>query len=414
MVFLETPTGVGFSFSTMDADYDSGDNSTAHDNYQIIQAFFQRFPQYRSNSMYIASESYGGHYLPTLAKVIVDENKNPTTSKPKLLFKGLAVGNPFTDDYSGTGAMIDTFWGHQLIAQPVYEAYRNACVLHRPLQQDDCNRHTIKSITHLGILNFYALDFPVCLTSAASRKETTNRVIRDRLSLAVTVNGEGMSLPQTSRPSRRSVQKQWLLRHLVTRLQAQLGDLGEGQDSSSSLPDWLQLSSSSLSSSSSSLSSSSTAAYEPCEDDYTAQYLNQPVVKAAVHVNQSLTWHECSDQIRYNYSDMDVSTVPLFKDLIDHADLDILVYSGDDDAVCATIGTQRWLWGLGYPVASKHRWQEHRYGGQVAGFLTKFTGVKLGLLTVHGAGHEVPTYRPAEAYDMWVRYLNGEFTSISS
>ena len=28
--------------------------------------------------------------------------------------------------------MIDTFWGHQLIAKPVYEAYRNACAIHQP------------------------------------------------------------------------------------------------------------------------------------------------------------------------------------------------------------------------------------------------------------------------------------------
>ena len=28
--------------------------------------------------------------------------------------------------------MIDTFWGHQLIAKPIYEAYRNACAIHLP------------------------------------------------------------------------------------------------------------------------------------------------------------------------------------------------------------------------------------------------------------------------------------------
>jgi len=31
--------------------------------------------------------------------------------------------------------------------------------------------------------------------------------------------------------------------------------------------------------------------------------------------------------------------------------LNILVYSGDDDDVCATIGTQSWIWRLGYRVS---------------------------------------------------------------
>jgi hypothetical protein len=31
--------------------------------------------------------------------------------------------------------------------------------------------------------------------------------------------------------------------------------------------------------------------------------------------------------------------------------LDILVYSGDDDSQCATVGTQDWIWSLGYEVS---------------------------------------------------------------
>ena len=31
--------------------------------------------------------------------------------------------------------------------------------------------------------------------------------------------------------------------------------------------------------------------------------------------------------------------------------LNIVVYSGDDDDVCATVGTQSWIWDLGYKVS---------------------------------------------------------------
>ena len=398
MVFIESPVGVGFSFSTFPEDYRSGDASVARDNYELIQAFYVRFPQYRSNPMYISSESYGGHYLPTLAKVIVDENQAPSSSANVALpFKGLAVGNPYTDTYSGTGAMVDTLWGHQLIAQPVYEAYRNACYVHIPFDAYGCDRLTSTVLTGIGILNYYALDFPVCLSDQLAFDKDGGRqgggggeVTRGRLSLAINTRGGVRTAPQrpTAGTARRSAQRLWLLRHLLR---------------SDVLSKALQ--------SDPAAAAGTAVGYEPCGDDYTTAYLNQPAVKAALHVNTSIVWTECSSSIDYHNSEVDQSTVPLFKELIDRGDLDVLVYSGDDDSVCATVGTQNWVWGLGYPVADDDRWLEYVVGGQVAGYLTRFRGHRFALLTVHGAGHEVPTYRPAEALDMWTRYLDGEFTN---
>jgi carboxypeptidase C (cathepsin A) len=63
MVFIESPAGVGFSYSTDTADYTTGDSQTAVDNYNLIQAFLLRFPDLSTNELYITSESYGGHYM---------------------------------------------------------------------------------------------------------------------------------------------------------------------------------------------------------------------------------------------------------------------------------------------------------------------------------------------------------------
>ena len=46
--------------------------------------------------------------MPTLAKQIVDSNAQGTNFV--LNFKGFAVGNPYTDPYSGTPAMIGTHY----------------------------------------------------------------------------------------------------------------------------------------------------------------------------------------------------------------------------------------------------------------------------------------------------------------
>ena len=54
---------------------------------------------------------------------------------------------------------------------------------------------------------------------------------------------------------------------------------------------------------------------------------------------------------RYKATDGVVSMTPIYNYLIDgDYGLNILVYSGDDDSVCGTVGTQDWIWDLGYEI----------------------------------------------------------------
>lgn len=64
MLYVEQPAGVGFSYSENQDDYYTGDQPAAQDNYQMILAFLERFPERQGNPFYISSESYGGHYMP--------------------------------------------------------------------------------------------------------------------------------------------------------------------------------------------------------------------------------------------------------------------------------------------------------------------------------------------------------------
>jgi carboxypeptidase C (cathepsin A) len=103
--------------------------------------------------------------------------------------------------------------------------------------------------------------------------------------------------------------------------------------------------------------------------------------------------------------------VPIYQELLNGTSgINILVYSGDDDSVCGTIGTQSWIWGMGYEASARTYWSPYVVAEQTAGFLTKWKDTKLGFLTVHGAGHEVPAYKPEVALDLFTRYLKGEFT----
>lgn len=88
VLFLETPAGVGFSYSNTSSDYSNpGDNNTAEDSYTFLVNWFERFPQYKNRDFFITGESYAGHYVPQLAYTILSKN----TSKTIINLKGIAV-----------------------------------------------------------------------------------------------------------------------------------------------------------------------------------------------------------------------------------------------------------------------------------------------------------------------------------
>ena len=75
VLFLESPAGVGFSYSkNASENYISGDKATAKDAYIFLINWLQRFPQYKNRDFYITGESYAGHYVPQLAYTIFVNN----------------------------------------------------------------------------------------------------------------------------------------------------------------------------------------------------------------------------------------------------------------------------------------------------------------------------------------------------
>lgn len=300
--------------------------------------------------------------MPTLAAQIVKENS--AGANPKINFKGFAVGNPYTTVYSGSPAMIDTFWGHQLIPLPLWESYNQYGCKNATYSSNaaaaKCFALESQIYNAVGELNPYALDYPVCLSSTVSSKEKKGRA-----------------------------QRLWFLHQILGSRTTEGGEKHRMLQSAEKLKD----------------------SYQPCEDDYTTAYLNDPDVKKALHVKGDIRWSECSTSTRYNMSDSQVSMTPYYNFLLNgNYGLDILVYSGDDDSVCGTIGTQSWIWDLGYEAQSL--WQPYLVDGQTAGFLSQFKNTKLAFLTIHNAGHEVPTYTPGVALDMWTNFLKGTFTNF--
>ncbi|XP_028766709.1 serine carboxypeptidase-like 45 [Neltuma alba] len=121
MLYLESPAGVGFSYSANKSFYRFIDDEiTAKDSLVFLQRWFNKFPQYKNNDFFITGESYGGHYVPQLAQLIV-QTKTPFN------LKGIAIGNPlleFNTDFNSRG---EYFWSHGLISDLAYESLTTTC-----------------------------------------------------------------------------------------------------------------------------------------------------------------------------------------------------------------------------------------------------------------------------------------------
>lgn len=64
LLFLESPVGVGFSYTNQSADLEElGDRITAEDSYLFLLGWFDKFPAFKSHDFYIAGESYAGFII---------------------------------------------------------------------------------------------------------------------------------------------------------------------------------------------------------------------------------------------------------------------------------------------------------------------------------------------------------------
>jgi len=368
MVFLEQPVGVGFSYSDNTDDYKIGDSQAAKDNLETVLQFLQRFPEYANAPLYITSESYGGHYMPTLADEIVKYNEQ--NGENKLNFKGFAVGNPYTDYYSGVGAEMETYWGKQLLPKPSWDKYvAGGCLdVKNQFNSSVCSTYILDFMKKIGNLNPYALDYPVCV----------------------------------------SAQQVWTTNMFYDIIKLKFDDFSDDDDelinAFSSIFATIPL----------------KDEYEPCEDNYAQDYLNKADVKQALHVKSGIEWEECSRTVKYEYLDKMLPMEHYYNKLLNsvsNKNLRILVYSGDDDSVCGTIGTQKWIWDLGYPVKQTEMWKVWKIDGQTAGYITQFDtpfskDSRLTFATVHFAGHEVPTYKPKEAFYLFKAFLDNDYSFV--
>ncbi|CAM9097609.1 unnamed protein product [Ectocarpus fasciculatus] len=108
MIFIDNPVGAGYSYTDTEDGYCTNTKVEASTQlYDLMQQFYQVFPELLRNDLYVTGESYAGHYVPGLAFKIHEENAKidaSASSNVKLPLVGLAIGDGWIDPYTQLSA----------------------------------------------------------------------------------------------------------------------------------------------------------------------------------------------------------------------------------------------------------------------------------------------------------------------
>ncbi|XP_047334285.1 serine carboxypeptidase-like 20 [Impatiens glandulifera] len=381
IIYLDSPTGVGFSYSPNTTVYKTGDLQTANDSHHFLLKWFDLYPEYQSNVFYLSGESYAGAYVPTLASEVVKGIKAKVN--PVINFKGYMVGNGVIHDinFSGENALVPFAHGMALISEDFFQGAQIACNgdYNNNNNSSACNTALDKIYRVLDGLNIYNIlepcfHDPSSLTKASQLKN-------------VTLPSSFMQLGESTRFL--SVRTRMFGRAWPYRVREH-----EGDTSSSPMLLWPELAA----------SMAASGNVVPCTDDIVATtWLNNDAVRKAIHVSpESGSWKLCGAPLEY-YGDAG-SLIKYHRNLTQQG-YRALIYSGDHDMCVPFTGTEAWTRSLGYKIIDE--WRPWISNDQVAGY-TQGYAHGLVFLTIKGSGHTVPEYKPQEALDFYSRWLEGK------
>ncbi|CAI0559702.1 unnamed protein product [Linum tenue] len=368
VLYVDSPAGVGLSYADDTSEYITGDLKTATDSHDFVLKWFELYPEFLSNPFFIAGESYAGVYVPTLANEVA--KGIDAGVKPVINLKGYMVGNGVTDEAFDGNALVPFAHGMGLISDDLYQETTRECNgnFYNPLERS-CEEKLQEVDREVDGLNIYDILEPCYHDSAA----------KDATDIKIRLPSSFLELGATERPlpvRTRLFGRAWPLR----------ANVREGI-----VPTWPEL-----------LSSSDV----PCTDDEVAtEWLNNEAVRAAINAepkNVSGDWELCTNRIRFSH---DAGSMMKYHRNLTMKGYRALIFSGDHDMCVPFTGSEAWTRAMGYKIVDK--WRPWISNGEVAGYTQGYEN-NLTFLTIKGAGHTVPEYKPTEALNFYSRFLAGK------
>ena len=380
-LYVSQPKGVGYSYcADASAPCENDDATSAQDAYDFFLAFFDAYPELRANDFYLTAESYGGIYIPTFMREIDQRGGVPN-------FVGAAIGDGCWGTDVGLCAFgsgksneiqANFFLGHSMIDQPLFRGLERACANATTGEWADEADAPAECVDLLAQMDAQAGDFNVynvydtCADDAArggarggARGAAKWReLLFARRSVSLERMEDASAHPQLPRDDGAAPRRA-------------LGALGD----------------------------------YPCGNDRAAAaWLAQPEVAAALHVDPGAA----ARGMNYTWGPSAFSgdLRPLYAELA--RKYRMLIYSGDTDACVPTWGTDEWVRELGFAQKDGGGWRawtsplEYGAAEQRAGYVVDYDVNDFKFVTVQGAGHMIPLYKPYFALTMISKFLKNE------
>lgn len=117
LLYVDQPAGTGFSFVSNPTKHDTNEKEIAKAMWGFILGFFEKYPKYSQLDFYIIGESYAGHYVPAIGRLITQVDSVYAEN-----LKGIAIGNGWVDPYIQYKAYAQYAYANNLIGKTVLDA----------------------------------------------------------------------------------------------------------------------------------------------------------------------------------------------------------------------------------------------------------------------------------------------------
>ncbi|CAF90164.1 unnamed protein product, partial [Tetraodon nigroviridis] len=357
MLYLESPAGVGFSYSD-DQKYMTNDTEVSLNNYLALKEFFRLFPEYSKNQLYLTGESYGGIYIPTLAERVMEDSS--------LNLQGVAVGNGMSSYEMNDNSLVYFAYYHGLLGTRLWTELQTFC----------CSD---------GKCNFYNSQNQNCSASLSEVQDI--------------IYSSGLNMYNLYAPCPGGVGR--TARFGVDGGELVIRDLGNIFINHQ----WTQLWKQKIQGLT--FPHRSVRLDPPCTNSTPSTlYLNNAYTRAALHISaKAQDWVICSSEVNLNYGRLYLDVRKQYLKLLSALKYRILVYNGDVDMACNFMGDEWFVDSLNQQVeVERHPWlYNDENGQQVGGFVKEFGNIAF--VTVKGSGHMVPSDKPGAAFAVFSRFI---------
>lgn len=364
LLMIDQPAPVGFSYCNDDhknaSSHNCGDISwtdelSSMNSYLALKTFFEtKFPCLSTKDLYLTGESYGGIYVPTLARRIYEDTGGDTEWN----LKGFAVGDGCLGTETsmcgglGSSAGFVDYWHLWFMAG------------HHQMPLNDFRR-VMKACSHSQDRGF--------LTSGSREDD----LCKEALVMARKEIGGFFEYALYDECTYRNGLK-WKQRLGIRGVHNTDKELVGG-----ALNDY-------------------PCGAGPVLEEYLAL---GDIIREAFHVRSTFFEVDNAEgDFRYTPTEPDLED--FYREV--NGKLRVLVYNGDTDPAITSFATQNWTSHLGFDELEHNgKWRPWTVDGcqRMGGYVERYEG-GFDFLTIRGAGHMVPTYKPAASFAFLKAWLN--------